>query len=131
MSLAPGSRFGTYSIVAPLGAGGMGAVYRAHDDKLNRDVAIKVLAEELAGHRELLARFGMEACSSSLLNQPNVITIYDVGEADGIPYITMELVDGRSMRELLGEGALPLRTTLQLASQIADGLAAAHEHGIV
>jgi len=131
MPLVSGSRFGSYSILGPLGAGGMGAVYRGHDDKLGRDVAIKVLPEEMAGHRELLARFGQEARSASLLNHPNVITIYDIGEVDGTPYIAMELVDGRSLRELLADGALPLRKVLQLASQIADGLAAAHEHGIV
>jgi Tol biopolymer transport system component/tRNA A-37 threonylcarbamoyl transferase component Bud32 len=131
MTLPPNSSFGPYTILAPLGAGGMGAVYRARDAKLGRDLAIKVLPPEFAADRERLARFEQEARAASALNHPNIITIFEVGEAAGTPYIAMEVVEGRSLRDLLDEGKLPLRKAIGIAAQIADGLAAAHERGVV
>ena len=131
MTLASNSSFGPYTILAPLGAGGMGAVYRARDTKLGRDIAVKVLPPEFAADRERLARFEQEARAASALNHPNIITIFEVGQADGTPYMAMEVVDGRSLRDLLDDGKLPLRKALAVAAQIADGLAAAHERGVV
>src|SRR5207249_274231 len=131
MPLTPGTRLGPYEIVAPLGAGGMGEVYRARDTRLGRDVAIKVLPEGLSGDPERLSRFEREARSASALNHPNVVTSYDVGQEGPIFYIAMELVEGRTLREILAPGPLPLPKLLQLGSQIADGLARAHSGGIV
>ncbi len=131
MTLAAGSSFGPYTILTPLGAGGMGAVYRARDSKLGRDVAIKVLPPEFAADRDRLARFEQEARSASALNHPNIITIFEVGQAEETPYIAMEVVEGRSLRDLLDDGKLPLRKAIGIAAQIADGLAAAHERGVV
>src|SRR5215472_7763935 len=128
MSLAAGSKLGPYEIIAPLGAGGMGEVYRARDPRLGRDVAIKILPSEV-DNAELLARFEQEARAASALNHPNIITIYEVGNADGSAYIAMELVSGSSLRELAAGGALPTRRLLAVAVQIADGLARAHEAG--
>ncbi len=131
MALAAGFRLGPYEIVSPLGAGGMGEVYRARDTRLERDVAIKVLPERLATDRERLTRFEREARSASALNHPNVVTIYDVGEEGSIFYIAMELVEGKTLRELMAAGALPLRELLQIGSQAAEGLARAHSGGIL
>jgi predicted ATPase len=131
MALAVGSRLGPYEIVSPLGAGGMGEVYRARDTRLDRDVAIKVLPERLAADRERLTRFEREARSASALNHPNVVTIYDVGEEGSVFYIAMELVEGKTLRELIAGGALPLRDLLQIGSQAAEGLARAHSSGIL
>jgi predicted ATPase/tRNA A-37 threonylcarbamoyl transferase component Bud32 len=129
--LTPGTKLGAYEIVCALGAGGMGEVYRARDTRLERDVAIKVLPEKLASDRERLSRFEREARSASALNHPNVITIYDVGESDSILYIAMELVEGKTLRELMAPGALPLQKLLQIGSQAAEGLARAHSGGIL
>jgi predicted ATPase len=129
--LSPGTKLGAYEIVCALGAGGMGEVYRARDTRLERDVAIKVLPEQLASDRERLTRFEREARSASALNHPNVVTIYDVGESDSILYIAMELVDGKTLRELMAPGALPLRQLLQVGAQAAEGLARAHSGGIL
>jgi eukaryotic-like serine/threonine-protein kinase len=131
MPLSSGSTFGPYSILGPLGAGGMGAVYRARDARLGREIAIKVLPEEVAGNHDRLARFELEARSASQLNHPNIITIYEVGEHEATPYIAMELIDGRSLRDVLDDGKLPSRKAIAIAAQIADGLAAAHERGVV
>jgi len=132
MTVGPGSRLGTYEVVAPLGAGGMGEVYRAKDAKLGREVAIKVLPASVADDVGRRQRFEQEARSASALNHPNILTIYDIGEADGALYIAMELVEGRSLRELVASGEpLPTRRTLDLAAQIAEGLAKAHAAGIV
>jgi eukaryotic-like serine/threonine-protein kinase len=131
MSLTPGSRLGPYEIVAALGAGGMGEVYRARDPRLGREVAIKVLPDELSSDRDRLARFEQEARSASALNHPSIVTIYEIGRAGETAYISMELVSGRTLRELLADGALPVRRLLPLAGQMADGLARAHEAGIV
>jgi dipeptidyl aminopeptidase/acylaminoacyl peptidase len=132
MPLTPGSRLGPYEILAVIGAGGMGEVYRARDPRLKREVALKILPETTVSlEKERLQRFEKEAQSTSSLNHPNIVTIYEVGTAQGVSYIAMELVDGKTLREMLRTGALPLRRLLSLAAQIADGLAKAHEAGIV
>jgi predicted ATPase len=131
MALAVGRRLGPYEILSPLGAGGMGEVYRARDTRLERDVAIKVLPERLAADRERLTRFEREARSASALNHPNVVTIYDVGEEGSVFYIAMELIEGKTLRELIADGPLSLRELLQIGSQAAEGLARAHSSGIL
>ncbi len=131
MAIAAGTKLGPYEVLSRLGAGGMGEVYRARDPKLNRELAIKVLPIALSNDRDFLARFQAEARAASALNHPNIITIHDLGEVDGHSYILMELVDGKTVRELMEPGALPLKKTLQLAAQAAEGLAAAHARGIV
>ncbi|HEY1494627.1 MAG TPA: protein kinase, partial [Candidatus Solibacter sp.] len=130
MPLTAGTKLGPYEIVGSLGAGGMGEVYRARDSRLARDVAIKVLRGETGLTGEGRRRFEVEARSASSLNHPNILTIYDFGQEGGQPYIVSELVAGESLRELMRRGALPLRSLLDLAVQIADGLAAAHAAGI-
>jgi eukaryotic-like serine/threonine-protein kinase len=124
-------RVGPYEIVAPLGAGGMGEVYRARDSRLDRFVALKLLPADVAGDPDRLARFEREARAASALNHPSIVTIYDVGSVESQSWISMELVEGRTLRDLLATGPLPLRRALGLAAQIADGLAKAHEAGIV
>jgi serine/threonine protein kinase len=109
----------------------MGEVYRARDTRLGREVALKVLPEEMSSNRERLARFEQEARSASALNHPNVVTIYDVGVEGSTLYIAMELVEGQTLRELVASGPLPVRRILSLGSQIAEGLARAHSSGIV
>ncbi len=131
MTLPPGSRLGAYEILAPLGSGGMGEVYRARDTRLHRELAIKVLPASVARDPEFLARFQSEARAASALNHPNIITIHDIGSADGVSFILMELVVGKTVRQLLDAGPPPLKKTLQIAAQAADGLAAAHARGIV
>ncbi|HKF42866.1 MAG TPA: protein kinase [Thermoanaerobaculia bacterium] len=131
MSLSPGTRLGAYTILEPLGAGGMGEVYRARDTRLGREVAIKVLPEEFAADRERVARFEREAKSASALNHPNVVTIYEVGREGSAFFIAMELVEGQSLREIVSAGPLPFRRVLSLGSQIAEGLSRAHSTGIV
>ena len=126
-----GERLGHYQITEKLGSGGMGEVYRAKDLKLGRDVAIKVLREELASDPERLRRFEQEARSASALNHPNIVTIHDIGKHGSAPYIAMEYVEGKTLREILLEGPLPTKKLLQLAVQIAEGLAKAHSAGIV
>jgi serine/threonine-protein kinase len=126
-------QLGQYQILGPLGAGGMGEVYVARDPSLGRKVAIKLLPVRLSGDRETLVRFTREARAASALNHPNIVTIYEVGmdKNSGSPYIVMEHIEGRDLRSLLAEGPLPNRRTLDIAAQIADGLAAAHEQGII
>ncbi len=131
MTLSAGSRLGPYEIVSPLGAGGMGEVYRAKDGRLGREVALKVLPEALAEDRDRLSRFEREARAASALNHPNIVTIHDVGREGETAYLAMELVEGRTLRELCVSGPLPLRRILSIAAQIADGLAKAHAAGIV
>jgi Tol biopolymer transport system component len=131
MPLHPGARLGHYEILSPLGVGGMGEVYRGRDARLGREVAIKVLPSALAAAPERLARFEREARSASALSHPNIVTIYEFGSAEGASYIAMELVRGESLRTLLLEGALPVRRLLQIAIQVAEGLAKAHASGIV
>ena len=130
--MGPGSRLGPYEIVAPLGAGGMGEVYRARDAKLGREIAVKVLPASVGDDRGRRQRFEQEARSASALNHPNILTIYDIGEADGALYIAMELVEGKTLRELVASGEpLPTKRLLDLGVQIAEGLAKAHGAGIV
>jgi len=131
MAVTAGTRLGSYDIVAPIAAGGMGEVYRAHDSRLGRDVALKVLSADLATDTERRRRFEQEARAASGLNHPNVVHIYDIGGADGTIYIAMELVEGRTLRELVQSGPLPVKKLLDIAIQIADGLARAHEASIV
>ena len=131
MTLASGTRLGPYEVVSPLGAGGMGEVYRARDTRLGRDVALKVLPQEFAGDKERLRRFEDEARSASSLSDPHIVAVFDVGEATGVHFFASELVDGQDLRRLLVPGGLPLRRALDLAEQVASGLAAAHEQGIV
>jgi predicted esterase len=129
--LTPGTRLGPYEILHPIGAGGMGEVHRARHLKLRRDVAIKVLPTELATDPVRLVRFEREARTASALNHPNIVVIHDIAEHEGTTYIAMELVDGRTLRDIIADGPLPIDRTIRLASQIADGLAKAHVAGIV
>ncbi|PYQ37007.1 MAG: hypothetical protein DMF55_02665 [Acidobacteria bacterium] len=131
MPLAAGTRLGPYEVVSPLGAGGMGEVYRARDTRLGREVAVKVLLSEVSGDEVRRARFEQEARSASALNHPNIVTVYDVGSVDSTIYLAMELVEGRTLRELLADGALPSRKMLDVGVQVAEGLAKAHEAGLV
>ena len=131
MTLTAGTRLGPYEVISPLGAGGMGEVYRARDTRLGRDVAIKVLPAGVASDPERLKRFEREARSASSLSHPSIVTIYDFGSADSVSYIAMELVKGESLRTAMTEGALPVRRLLQIGAQVADGLAKAHAAGIV
>jgi eukaryotic-like serine/threonine-protein kinase len=131
MALASGTRLGPYEIVAPLGAGGMGEVYRARDTRLERDVAIKVLPDAFARDAERLRRFENEARTIATLNHPNILSIYDVGTLDRTPYLVSELLEGHSLRQELGGGAIPLRRAVEYGIQIAQGLAAAHDKGII
>ncbi len=131
MARASGTILGSYEILAPLGSGGMGDVYRARDRKLGREVAIKVLRPGIASDTTRLKRFEQEARTASALNHPNIVTIYEIGEHDGEHYIAMELVDGNTLRELLASGPVPPRKLLDLGKQIAEGLAKAHAAGIV
>jgi len=129
--LATGAVLGPFQIIDRLGVGGMGEVYRALDTRLGRKVALKVLPKELLGNPEGLARFALEARSASALNHPNIVTIFEVGRAESSPYLAMELIDGWTLRQLLDEGALPVKKVLEIATQIASGLAKAHQAGIV
>src|SRR5208337_3204965 len=130
-TLSPGARFGSYEILQPLGSGGMGEVYRAKDTRLEREVAIKTLLLDRCSQPEALSRFEQEARSACALNHPNIVTIYELGQVNGTCFIAMELVDGETVRSLLGAAAIPFRKLVAIAAQIADGLAKAHEIGIV
>jgi Tol biopolymer transport system component len=130
-TLAAGSRLGPYEVLAPIGAGGMGEVYRARDTRLGRDVAVKVLPGEFAADPDRLRRFAQEARAASALSDAHIVTVYDTGDANGIHYFVCELVEGSSLRTALGRSVMPIRRTLECAEQIASGLAAAHEKGIV
>ena len=131
MPLTPGTRLGPYEIVAPIGAGGMGEVYRAKDTKLNRDVAIKVLPEQLALDQAALARFEREAQAVAALSHPNILAIYDFGVATGVAYAVTELLEGETLSAKLSGSALPVRKAVEYALQIVHGIAAAHQKGIV
>ena len=119
----PGARFGRYEIVCPLGAGGMGEVYRARDLQLGRELAIKVLTRDPKSGASDLERFEREARSASTLSHPNIITIFEMGNVDETYYIAMELVEGEPLRNILNRGAIPLQTTMAIAVQIAEGMA--------
>jgi len=131
MVLAPGVRLGAYEILVPLGAGGMGEVYRARDHRLDRDVAIKVLPSQVASDRERLARFEQEARTVAGLNHPNIVTLFSVEDVGGVRFLTMELVEGTTLLDLVVAGGLPLARLLELAIPLTDALIAAHGSGIV
>jgi hypothetical protein len=131
VTLAAGTRLGPYEVLGPLGAGGMGEVYRARDERLSRSVALKVLPGEISADKSRLDRFEKEARAASSLNHPNIVTIYDIGSSESVAYIAMELVEGKTLRELLMSGPIALRRLLSLSAQAADGLAKAHSAGIV
>ncbi len=131
MALTPGTKLGPYEILAPLGAGGMGEVYRAKDTRLGRDVALKILPESFAREADRLRRFEQEARAVAALNHPNILAVFDIGQNGGSPFLVSELLEGESLRAVLDRGALPQRKTIEYGVQIAHGLAAAHEKGIV
>ncbi len=131
MALSAGTRLGPYEILAPLGAGGMGEVYRAIDTKLGREVAIKTLPPEVTGDSERLARFQREAHLLASLNHPHIAAIYGLEEEDGGPFLVLELVEGEDLAERLKRGAIPVDEAIEMARQIAEALEEAHEHGVV
>ncbi|HUD66099.1 MAG TPA: protein kinase [Candidatus Sulfotelmatobacter sp.] len=131
MALTSGMKLGPYEIQSLVGAGGMGEVYRAHDSRLDRTVAIKVLPASFSADRERLQRFAQEARAAAALNHPNILSIFDIGEEQGAPYVVSELLEGETLGERLRTGALPIRRVIDYATQVARGLAAAHEKGIV
>jgi len=131
VTLAAGTRLGPYEILGPLGAGGMGEVYRARDTRLGREVAVKVLPDHLSDSPEVRARFEREARTISSLNHPHICTLYDVGQEASNDYLVMELVEGETLAARLERGALPISDVLRLGIQIADALDRAHRAGVV
>jgi tetratricopeptide (TPR) repeat protein len=131
MALAPGTKLGPYEVLAPLGAGGMGEVWRARDTRLGRDVAVKVLPDLTTNDPKALARFQSETKAVAALSHPSILSIFDVGEANGIHYAVTELLEGETLRQLVARGPVPLKRALEIALQVTEGLAAAHEKGIV
>src|SRR5438132_65238 len=127
MEAAPGTRLGPYELVARVGAGGMGEVWRAKDTRLDRSVAVKILPAEFAGNAQLRTRFEREAKTISQLNHPNICALYDVGDS----YLVMELLDGETLADRIERGPLPIHETLKYGAQIADALDRAHRAGIV
>src|SRR5215510_11003824 len=130
-ALAPGRRLGPYEVLAALGSGGMGEVYRARDTRLGRDVAVKVLPQHLSANPDVRARFEREAKTVSAFNHPHICTLFDVGREDGIDYLVMELVEGETLAHRLEKGALPIEQMLRLGIEIADALDRAHRGGVV
>ena len=132
MAIAAGTKLGSYEVLAQIGAGGMGEVYQAHDTKLGRDVAIKVLPEAFAHDADRLSRFQREAKMLAALNHPNIATIFGLEHSDGVQYLVMELVSGETLQERVKrDGAVPVEEALVIAKQIAEALEAAHEKGII
>src|SRR5438034_9050966 len=131
MSLTSGSRLGPYEIIASIGAGGMGQVFKARDARLDRDVALKVLTPAAALDADRLRRFEQEARATAALNHPNILAVFDVGADGGVNYVVSELLEGETLRDRLTIGALPIRKAIECGAQIARGLAAAHAKGIV
>ena len=131
MGLAPGTRLGAYEVIASIGVGGMGEVFRARDTKLNRDVALKVLPDSFASDPDRLARFTREAQTLAALNHPNIAHIHGFEESGGVRAIVMELVEGDDLSQRVARGAIPLDEALPIAKQIAEALEAAHEQGII
>jgi serine/threonine protein kinase len=131
MGLTAGTILGQYEIRPPLGVGGMGEVYRAHDVRLARDVAIKVLPEYLTSDLDRLRRFEQEARATAALNHPNILAVYQMATDNGVSYLIEELLDGETLRERLRRGLIPLRIAIDYAVQMANGLSAAHDKGIV
>src|SRR5688500_396708 len=131
MPLIPGSRLGPYEIVAPLGAGGMGEVYKAKDTRLDRTVAVKILPAGLAADPEFRQRFDREAKAISQLTHPHICTLYDVGEHEGTAFLVMEHLEGETLAQRLSKGPVPVEHALRYAIEIADALDKAHRQGIV
>src|SRR5262245_13786493 len=131
MVLAPGTRLGPYEVTVQIGAGGMGEVYRGHDPRLDRAVAIKVLAGDFSTDAQRVLRFEQEARAAATLNNPHIIAVYDVGQHEGLPYIVSGLRGGEPLRERLRGGPIPTRKAVEYAIQVARGLSAAHDRGIV
>ena len=131
MALADGTRLGPYEILAPIGAGGMGEVYRAKDTRLDRTVAIKVLPSHLSNDTELRQRFEREAKAVSSLNHPHICTVHDVGQQDGVDYLVMEHLEGETLAARLAKGPLPTDQVLRYAIEISDALDKAHRQGVV
>src|SRR5262249_8103479 len=131
MRLQPGERLSHYQILAPLGAGGMGEVYRARDSRLDRDVAIKVLPEGLAESAEALARFQREARALAAVSHPNLVALYDIGPDQGISFAGMEFLAGETLLQRLSRGAVALDRVLEIGVAVAEGLATAHVHGVI
>jgi len=131
MPLPKGTKLGPYEVSAPIGAGGMGEVYRARDTRLGRDVALKVLPESFSADGDRLRRFEQEARSVAALNHPNILSVHDIGTQDGTHYMVTELLQGATLREKLIDGPITARRTIEFAIQVAQGLAAAHDKGIV
>jgi len=130
MPLPAGTRLGPYEVLAPIGAGGMGEVYRARDSRLGRDVALKILPAAFASDADRVRRFEQEGRAAAALNHPNIVVVHDVGSQDGVFYVATELLEGETLRERLAGSALPVRKAIDYAIQIARGLAAAHAKGI-
>src|SRR5208283_1776599 len=130
-ALKPGDKLGSFQIIALIGKGGMGEVYRARDPRLKRDVAIKTLPSGFAADRERIARFEREARAASALNHPNIVSVHDIGCEGGVSFIVSELVDGETLARMIQRGPLPLRKLVEVSTQICDGLAAAHAAGVV
>ena len=130
MTLAAGTKLGHYEILAPIGAGGMGEVYRARDATLDRDVAVKVLPDRVAADVEALARFEREAKAVAAVSHPNVLAIYDFGTDQNTTYIVTELLEGETLRHRLRQSSIPWRRAVEVGTSVADGLAAAHAKGI-
>ncbi|PYR94804.1 MAG: hypothetical protein DMF84_04025 [Acidobacteria bacterium] len=131
MPLTPGLKLAQYEVVAPIGAGGMGEVYRARDSRLARDVAIKIMADHVAGDPEMRARFESEARAVAAVSHPCILSIFELAMVDGLLFAVMELLDGESLRARLENGRLPWRQAVEIAADIAEGLAVAHAHGVI
>src|SRR6266702_2924064 len=131
MPLSPGTRLGPYEILSPLGAGGMGEVYRARDTRLDRTVAIKVLPKHLSGNPQLRERFDREAKAISSLSHPHICPLFDVGHQEGIDFLVMEYLEGETLAHRLKKGPLPPEQVLRYAIQIIDALDTAHRHGVI
>src|SRR5215471_6569054 len=131
MALSSGEKLGPYEIVGPLGAGGMGEVWKAQDPRLGREVAIKVLPASMSQDVDRLRRFEQEAKAAGVLNHPNITAVYDIGSHEGAPYVVQELLEGETLRAELAAGRFSPRKAIDYALQIAQGLGAAHEKGIV
>src|SRR5271169_6165197 len=131
MGLSSGTRLGPYEIDSPLGAGGMGEVYRARDTRLGRDVAVKVLPSHLSSHPELKARFEREARAISSLNHPHICTLHDVGHQDGVDFLVMEFLEGETLQRRLLRGPLPVKQAVEYGIEMAEALQRAHQAGIV
>src|SRR5437016_2552905 len=131
MTLGAGTRLGRYEIRSQLGAGGMGEVYLAEDTQLHRKVALKVLPADVASNKDRMRRFNQEAQSAAALNHPNIAHIYEIGESEGVHFISMEYIDGETLRERIHRDKAPLAKLLKYLTQVAEGLAKAHSAGIV